>query len=152
MSLAAQRILDCLNRMKVRATYGAVGAVLGKPAQSVTGVTERSCAAHECIDRDPASVIVMAIGIAGSIASLISVPPATRWYQEKTERAAAVRDAMTALEAALGEVGAIFGHWRFSTLLHAANACVKRAGLCSARNAYSWNLHRRRSGSAPCRS
>ena len=29
------QILDCLNRERVRATYGAVGEVLGLPAQSV---------------------------------------------------------------------------------------------------------------------
>ena len=31
------QILDCLNREQVRATYGAVGEVLGRPAQSVGG-------------------------------------------------------------------------------------------------------------------
>ena len=31
------QILDCLNRERVRATYGAVGEVLGLPARSVGG-------------------------------------------------------------------------------------------------------------------
>ena len=32
---SVEEILACLNRLKTRATYGAVGAVLGTPAQSV---------------------------------------------------------------------------------------------------------------------
>ncbi len=35
MTGAAQHILDCLNYAKVRATYGAVGDLLGIPAQNV---------------------------------------------------------------------------------------------------------------------
>lgn len=32
------QILDCLNRERIRATYGAVGEILGRPAQSVGGM------------------------------------------------------------------------------------------------------------------
>jgi alkylated DNA nucleotide flippase Atl1 len=32
------QIVDCLNRERIRATYGAVGEILGRPAQSVGGV------------------------------------------------------------------------------------------------------------------
>jgi alkylated DNA nucleotide flippase Atl1 len=35
MNDTAQAILDALNREKIRATYGAVGEVLGMPARSV---------------------------------------------------------------------------------------------------------------------
>ena len=37
-TLTVELILDCLNRERIRATYGAVGEVLGRPAQSVGGV------------------------------------------------------------------------------------------------------------------
>ena len=34
-TMTLDQILDCLERKRVRATYGAVGAVIGRPAQSV---------------------------------------------------------------------------------------------------------------------
>ena len=36
--MTTDQILDCLNRQRIRATYGAVGAVIGKPPQSVGDV------------------------------------------------------------------------------------------------------------------
>ena len=33
--MTVDQILDCLNRKRVRATYGAVGAVIGRPARGV---------------------------------------------------------------------------------------------------------------------
>ena len=33
--MTLDQILDCLNRKRVRATYGAVGAVIGRPARGV---------------------------------------------------------------------------------------------------------------------
>ena len=56
------------------------------------------------LDPDPASIIITTIGIAGSLASVVSIPPVAKWYQERTDRRAAARDTLTALDGALGEV------------------------------------------------
>ena len=36
--MTTDQILDCLDRQRIRATYGAVGAVIGRPPQSVGAV------------------------------------------------------------------------------------------------------------------
>lgn len=75
------------------------------------------------IDPDPASVILTTLGVAGSLASLASVPRVTRWMQQRADRRATARDELTGLEGALSELR---GYLRSLELQYLAGAPQSR--------------------------
>lgn len=85
------------------------------------------------IDPDPVTVIVTALGVAGSIASLASIPPAAKWYQDRTQCWAAARDALTALDSAVGELRGYLGSLRVQYLASRREPVRQTRGLAFGR-------------------